>query len=67
MRSDRRKVLQLNVKLPDTIIMLNLLYKLPPCFKVVLEGRFGKILELLTVKVQVPTINVLTQFYDPPL
>ncbi|KAI5395522.1 hypothetical protein KIW84_061903 [Lathyrus oleraceus] len=42
------------------------LKELPPCFKVMLEGRFSGILSLLTVKVQTSAITALAQFYDPP-
>lgn len=59
MGSDRRKALQLKAKMSTTVFMLKCLEELPSCFKVVLEGRFGKILDLLTVKVQIPVITAL--------
>ncbi|KAI5400503.1 hypothetical protein KIW84_065403 [Lathyrus oleraceus] len=64
---ERRKPLQLKAKLPDLNRLLKLLGRLPPCFRVVVEGIFGKILDLLTIKVQSLAITSLVQFYDPPL
>lgn len=66
MGSDRRKPLQLKPKLPDISNFMKL-RKTCFLFRVTLEGRRGKILDLLTVRVQPLSIIALTQFYAPPL
>ncbi|KAI5389830.1 hypothetical protein KIW84_075223 [Lathyrus oleraceus] len=52
--------------MPDIANISRLLNELPACFRVTLQGKFGHILDLLSVDVQTPTITALAQFYDPP-
>lgn len=67
MGSERRKALPFKAKMPDIANISRLLNELPACFRVTLQGKFGHILDLLSVDVQTPAITALAQFYDPPL
>ncbi|XP_050919755.1 uncharacterized protein LOC127137325 [Lathyrus oleraceus] len=67
MGSKRRKALPFKAKMPDIANISRLLNELPACFRVTLQGKFGQILDLLSVDVQTPVIIVLAQIYDPPL
>ncbi|KAI5413325.1 hypothetical protein KIW84_057794 [Lathyrus oleraceus] len=67
MGSERRKALPFKAKMPDITNISRLLIELPTCFRVTLQGKFGQILDLVSVDVQTPAITALAQFYDPPL
>lgn len=67
MSTDKRKPLQLKSKIPGLDNLKKLTDRLPPCFKDTFEGKYGKILDLLSIRVQIMAINALAQFYDPPL
>lgn len=67
MDSDKRKVLQIKVHVPDMQCMKTLRDILPGNIQRKFVLRYGKILDLLKVPVQVGAIIDLAQFYDPPL
>ncbi|KAI5436967.1 hypothetical protein KIW84_023190 [Lathyrus oleraceus] len=67
MGSERRKALPFKAKMPDIANISRLLNELPACFRVTLQGKFGHILDLLSLDVQTPAITALAQFYNPPL
>ncbi|XP_050908628.1 uncharacterized protein LOC127122317 [Lathyrus oleraceus] len=67
MGSERRKALPFKAKIPDIANISRLLNEIPACFRVTLQGKFGQILDLLSIDVQTPAIIALAQFYDPPL
>lgn len=39
--------------------------KMPPIFRNTFIGKYGKILDLMTIEVQPKVITNLAQFYDP--
>ncbi|XP_012574246.1 uncharacterized protein [Cicer arietinum] len=61
-----RKTLPLRVLKPDVNNIKNLARKLKKVQRVIFMGKFGKILDLLEVNVQVDALIALAQFYDPP-
>lgn len=61
-----RKTLPLRVLKPDVNNIKNLARKLKKVQRVIFMGKFGKILDLLEVNVQVDALTALAQFYDPP-
>lgn len=64
---DRRKALPFKAKMPDIANISRLLSELPSCFRVTLQGKFGQILDLLSIDVQTPAITALAMLYDHPL
>ncbi|XP_061373469.1 uncharacterized protein LOC133315816 [Gastrolobium bilobum] len=62
-----KKTLQLKARKPDTesLKVLGRILKKTQCLTLV--RKYGEILDLLEVDVQVDAITAVTQFYDPPL
>lgn len=67
MYSDKRKTFQIKAQLPDTQSLKILRDRLPGTIQRKFFLRYGKILNLLKVAVQVEVITTLALFYDPLL
>lgn len=64
---NRRKTLHLKAKLHDLKFLRKVEADFPACFKITFEGRYGKILDLISLKVHPKARTALAQLYDPPL
>lgn len=67
MDSNKRKTLQIKAQIPNVRSLKILRDKLPGSIQRKFVIRYGKILDLLKVLIQVKSITTLAQFYDPPL
>lgn len=62
-----KKTLQLKVKKPEVESLKTLSRMLKKTQRLNFARRYGKIIDLLDVNVQLESITAVTQFYDPPL
>ncbi|GAU51825.1 hypothetical protein TSUD_416110 [Trifolium subterraneum] len=67
MGSEKRKTLSLKVKLPALKSLKDLTTKLTANSRDAFMLKYGNILDLLFIDVQVEAITALAQFYDPPM
>ncbi|PNY04817.1 hypothetical protein L195_g001247 [Trifolium pratense] len=67
MSSDKRKTFQIKAQLSDVKSMKTFSNYLTSMARDHLTLKYGRILDLLKIPVQVEAITALAQFYDPPL
>ncbi|WJX71853.1 hypothetical protein P8452_55799 [Trifolium repens] len=67
MSSNKRKTLQIRAQLPDVKSLKTFNGQLPSMARDHFTFKYGKILDLLNIPVQVEAVTALAQFYDPPL
>ncbi|KAK2351445.1 hypothetical protein QL285_097261 [Trifolium repens] len=67
MNSDKRKTLQIKAAIPDITSLKAYGAKLTSLARSNFIHKYGKILDLLNVPVQLDAVTALAQFYDPPL
>ena len=67
MSSNKRKTLQIRAQLPDVESLKTFNSQLTSMARDHLTFKYGKILDLLNIPVQIEAVTALAQFYDPPL
>ncbi|KAK2428905.1 hypothetical protein QL285_027389 [Trifolium repens] len=67
MSSNKKKTLQIRAQLPDVESLKAFNSQLTSMARDHFTFKYGKILNLLNVPVQVEAVTALAQFYDPPL
>src|SRR4030042_2729278 len=66
MSLEKRNTLPFKVRLPEVEGLKALNGELKALSRVSFTGRYGHILDLLSINVQADAIQTLAQFYDPP-
>jgi hypothetical protein len=67
MSSNKRKTLQIRAQLPDVESLKTFNGQLTSKARDHFTFKYGKILNLLDIPVQIEVVTALAQFYDPPL
>ena len=67
MNQERKRTCQIKARLPDMRSLKAFSAKLTSKARSNLVHKYGKIIDLLNIPVQVEAITALAQFYDPPL